>query len=196
MGTEHLDQLLAGLNSNDPAVAEHVFRTYEPYLRMLVRRELRATLRRKFDSSDVMQSVWADLVEGMRDRKWRFTDPGHLQAFLIRLTRHRLIDLCRKHSQAVKHEERLADHPSAQEIESSGPRPSELARRNELWDQILALCPAEHRELLRLKLLGRSHVEIATLTGLHPNSVRRILAGLAARVEAANGRTSRSFELR
>jgi RNA polymerase sigma factor (sigma-70 family) len=195
MGTEHLDQLLAGLNSSDPAVAEQVFRTYEPHLRMLVRRELRAALRRKFDSSDVVQSVWADLIEGVRQRAWRFADAGHLQAFLIRLTRHRLIDLCRKHRQAVAREERLADHPVTHEMESAGPKPSEVARRNELWDRILALCPPEHHELLRLKLNGRSHAEIAAQTGLHPNSVRRILASLAERVEAANGRSARWLEL-
>jgi RNA polymerase sigma factor (sigma-70 family) len=153
-------------------------------------------LRRKFDSSDVVQSVWADLIQGVRDREWRFADAGHLQAFLIRLTRHRLIDLCRKHRQAVKHEERLADHPAAQEIASAEPKPSELARRNELWDRILELCPPEHHELLRLKLKGRSHAEIAAFTGLHPNSVRRILADLAGRVEAANGRTARWLDLR
>jgi hypothetical protein len=79
---------------------------------------------------------------------------------------------------------------------SAGPKPSELARRNELWDQILALCPPEHHGLLRLKLEGQSHAEIAAETGLHPNSVRRILADLAGRVEAANGRTARWLELR
>jgi RNA polymerase sigma factor (sigma-70 family) len=196
MGTERLDQLLAGLNSGDPAVAEQIFRTYEPYLRMVVRRELGGALRRKFDSTDVVQSVWADVIEGVRDRGWRFADAAHLQAFLIRLARHRLIDLCRKHRHAVKHEERLADHPSAREIAGAGPKPSELARRNELWDQILALCPPEHHELLRLKLEGQSHAEIAAETGLHPNSVRRILADLAGRFEAANGRTARWLELR
>src|SRR5262249_38599797 len=149
------------------------------YLRMLVRRELHASLRRKFDSLDVVQSVWAELIEGVRDRGWRFTDPAHLHAFLIRLTRHRFIDLCRKHRQAVKHEERLSDHPGAVDIASAGPRPSELARRNELWDRILALCPPEHQDLVRQKLQGRSHAEIGAAAGLHPNSVRRILAGLA-----------------
>jgi RNA polymerase sigma-70 factor (ECF subfamily) len=188
MSTVRLDELVAGLNSGDPAVAEQVFQTYEPYLRMVVRRELRPALRRKFDSADVVQSVWADLIEGVRARGWQFADAAHLQAFLIRLTQHRFIDLCRKHGRAVKYEERLTDHPTAEEIESAVPKPSAVARRNELWDRILALCPPEHHELLRLKLKGRSHAEIAAETGLHPNSVRRILAGLADRVEAANGR--------
>jgi RNA polymerase sigma factor (sigma-70 family) len=195
MSTGHIEQLLAALSSGDPVAAEEVFGTYEPYLRMLVRRELSGPLRRKFDSTDVVQSVWAELVEGVKSRDWRFSDAAHLQAFLIRLTRHRFIDLCRKHRQAVKREERLVDHPGALEFESTGPRPSELARRNELWDQILALCPPEHRNLVLMKVHGRSHAEIAAEAGLHPNSVRRILAGLAERVEAAAGRNARSSGL-
>ena len=55
MSDEPLDQLLEQLNRGDCAAAEHVFRTYEPYLRMLVRRQLRSALRAKFDSMDVVQ---------------------------------------------------------------------------------------------------------------------------------------------
>jgi RNA polymerase sigma factor (sigma-70 family) len=186
MSSEDLDQLLAGLNSGDTAVAEHVFRTYEPYLRILVRRELRAELRTKFDTSDVVQSVWADLLEGIQGRGWHFADRAHLQAFLIRLMKNRFIDLCRKHSPALAHEERLADHLLAETVAGNVPRPSEVAQRNELWERILALCPPNHRELVRMKLEGLTADEIASRTGLHPNSVRRILVELAQRIDAGS----------
>jgi RNA polymerase sigma-70 factor (ECF subfamily) len=187
MATGHLDQLLAELNSGDSAAAEQVFRTYEPYLRMLVRRELHASLRPKFDSADVVQSVWADLLAGLPARGWHFDDRAHLQAFLVRLAKHRFIDYCRKHRNALDREERLSDHADAESVESPLPRPSEVARRNELWDRILALCPPAHRELVRMKRDGLTVAEAAARTGLHPNSVRRILAELARRLEAANG---------
>ena len=76
MNVEPLDRLLDQLNGGDAAAAEQVFRTYEPYLRMMVRRQLRPPLRAKFDSMDVVQSVWADVLEGMRDRAagWHFAD--------------------------------------------------------------------------------------------------------------------------
>ena len=47
MNTDPLDRLLEQLNGGDPAAAEQVFRDYEPYLRMLVRRQLRPALRRQ-----------------------------------------------------------------------------------------------------------------------------------------------------
>ncbi|MDR3639574.1 MAG: RNA polymerase sigma factor [Isosphaeraceae bacterium] len=186
---DHLDQLLAQLNSGDRAATEQVFRTYEPYLRILVRRELRAELRTKFDSSDVVQSVWADLLEGIQGRGWRFADRAHLQAFLVRLSKNRFIDLCRKHGPALAHEKPLADHALAETFAGDAPRPSEVAQGNELWERILALCPPNHRELVQMKLKGLTVDEIAGRVGLHPNSVRRILVELAQRVDAANGRS-------
>ncbi len=50
---------------------------------MVVRRMLPAQLRSKFDSHDVVQSVWADLLHGFRESGWRFADAAHLKAFLV-----------------------------------------------------------------------------------------------------------------
>jgi RNA polymerase sigma factor (sigma-70 family) len=186
MSADHLDRLLVGLNDGDTLAAEQVFRTYEPYLRILVRRELRADLRTKFDSSDVVQSVWADLLEGMHARTWHFGDRASLRAFLIRLTKNRFIDLCRKHGPALAREQRLSDPELAETLPDDVPRPSEIAQRNELWERILALCPANHREIVKMKLEGLGAGEIAARTGLHPNSVRRLLVELAQRLDAAN----------
>ena len=64
MSTDALDNLLGKLSSGDDAAAEEVFRTYEPYLRVIVRRMLPPPMRSKFDSVDVVQSVWADVLRG------------------------------------------------------------------------------------------------------------------------------------
>jgi RNA polymerase sigma factor (sigma-70 family) len=156
---------------------------------MLVHRQLRPPLRAKFDSMDVVQSVWADVLEGVRDAGWHFTDRAHLQAFLARLARNRFIDRCRKHRKALEREEPLPESPSFEVFASLQPRPSEVAQRNELWDQMLALCPPHHHELLRLKGQGLSLSEIAARTGLHEGSVRRILYDLAVKVATARERT-------
>jgi RNA polymerase sigma factor (sigma-70 family) len=192
MSADHLDQLLDALNSGDPGAAEQVLRTYGPYLRILVRRELRAELRAKFDTSDVVQSVWADLLVGIKKGGWHFTDRAHLHAFLIRLTKNRFIDLYRKHSPALAHEEYLAGNAIAEMATGDLPRPSEVAQGNELWERILALCPSNHRALVQMKLEGRTAEDIAASTGLHPNSVRRILGDLARRLDAANQRSGPS----
>ncbi len=195
MSSEQLDRLLEKLNNGDASAAEQVFRTYEPYLHMLVRRQLRSPLRSKFDSMDVVQSVWADLIEGMGGAGWHFADRAQLQAFLVRLARNRFIDRYRKHRTAISREEPLMDSSRADAIVDDTPRPSELAQRNELWDQMLTLCPPAHHELLRLKRQGLMLAEIASRTGLHESSVRRILYDLAKKVAAARGSSDDSEEL-
>jgi hypothetical protein len=46
------DRLLARLNEGDPAAAAEVLQSFEPYLRMVVRRKISCELRAKFDSTE------------------------------------------------------------------------------------------------------------------------------------------------
>jgi DNA-directed RNA polymerase specialized sigma24 family protein len=86
MTHDRLRALYEKLSGGDPAAAEEFLRAYEPYLRMVVRRQLTPRLRPKFDSTDVVQSIWADVMVGFREGGWRFTDADHLRAFLVKLT--------------------------------------------------------------------------------------------------------------
>jgi RNA polymerase sigma-70 factor (ECF subfamily) len=174
-----LDALLDKLCQGDAAAAEQVFRTYEPYLRLVVRRQLPTRLRTKFDSADIVQSVWADVLRGFRESGWRFPDAARLRAFLVKVTRNRFLDRVRQHRVATEQQRQLVDTTP-----SASPGPSEEAQAGELWEQLLALCPPAHRELLRLKREGHSLSEIAEQTGLHPSSVRRILYDLARQLAA------------
>jgi RNA polymerase sigma-70 factor (ECF subfamily) len=173
-----LEDLLRKLGSGNTAEAEQAFRAYEPFLRMVVRRRLPADLRSKFDSVDVVQTVWADVLVGFRKNRWRFADAAHLRAFLVRLTRHRFIDRLRHYRRTVEREQPLV----ADVLQSTDPRPSQIAQAAELWEQMLALCPPAHREVLHLKRQGAPLAEIAQRTGLHEGSVRRILYDLARRL--------------
>jgi RNA polymerase sigma-70 factor (ECF subfamily) len=174
-----LEALLEKLCKGDAAAAAEVFRTYEPYLRLIVRRQLPAWLRAKFDSVDVVQSVWADLLDGFRQKGWRFDNPDRLRAFLIKVTRNRFLSRFRQHRHAGDRERPLES--AGEEPASAEPAPDAAAEAEELWQQLLRLCPPEHRELLELKRQGLALDEIARRTGLHPGSVRRILYDLARR---------------
>src|SRR5438552_12909154 len=102
MSGDPLEAVLEQLCSGDAAAAEQVFLAYEPYLRMVVRRRLPPRLRAKFDSMDIVQSIWADLLQGFRDADWHFADVQHLRAFLIKVTQHRCIDRLRKYRTALE----------------------------------------------------------------------------------------------
>src|SRR5262249_11811420 len=98
------------------------------------------------------------------------------------VTRNRFIDRMRQHREALKRE--LPMSPGAVEalpLSVSG-RVSEVVRADELWRQMLDVCPPAHYELLNLKRQGKSLAEIAELTQLHQSSVRRILYDIARRI--------------
>ena len=176
---EPLDKLLAQLCNGDMEAAQQVFVAYEPYLRKAICRHFPASLRARFDPDDILQSVWADLLRGFREAGWRFVDADHLRGFLFIATRNRLIDRTRQHHKTAQREQRLGEGDEQQLLPSSQPRPSEVAQAGDLWEQIQAQCPPEHRALLDLKRQGYSLAEIAARTNLHPDSVRRILRTLA-----------------
>ncbi|OWK46654.1 RNA polymerase sigma factor [Fimbriiglobus ruber] len=172
------DELLEQLGRGDIDAASDLFATYAPYLRAVVRHQLSDRLRSKFDSADVVQSVWVQVVEHLGRAGWRFEDRDQLRALLATIARRRLIGRVRHLARAAEHE-----RPAGEELEASAaasdPRPSEVVQADELWNKMLDLCPAAHHDILRLRREGLTLTEIASRTGLHEGSVRRILRQLS-----------------
>jgi RNA polymerase sigma-70 factor (ECF subfamily) len=188
--SDALDVLLERLTKGELDAAEEVYLTFKPVLRVMVRRRLTPRLRAKFDSMDVVQSAWSDILRGFRDEGWHFSDRQHLRAYLARVTYNHFVSLCRQHGPMMQHEQPFVGDEQTGLPHSAQPRPSELAQAEELWEQLVGLCPPAHHELLRLKRQGLRLAEIANRTGMHPSSVRRILYGLARRLAAARGEMS------
>jgi RNA polymerase sigma-70 factor (ECF subfamily) len=179
---ELLSALLDRMRDGDARAAQEVFLAHEPLLRRMVRRHLSRRLRAKFDSLDVVQSVWVHVLRDFRQNGCGIDSPTHLRNFLVRVTRNCLTDRLRRYRTALDCEQPLAVEGAA----ASQPRPSEVAQANELWENLLAVCPIEHHELLRLKRQGLPLAAIAARTGLHEGSVRRILRQLARTLFATN----------
>ncbi len=194
MTGDRLDALLAALDRGDDNAASELFLQCEPYLRMVVRRRLTPRLRSKFDSCDVVQSVWADVLGTLRQPDGRFPDVAHLRAFLTRATYNRFIDRLRQNRRALERETLLDERVAEALPPAKQPSPSEVAEAGELWEELLALCPPERRELLELKRQGLRLAEIAERTGLHEGSVRRILYELARRLAARRAEDERDTE--
>jgi RNA polymerase sigma-70 factor (ECF subfamily) len=188
--SDALDTLLQRLTRGEIDAAGEVYRTLEPVLRVMVRRRMSTRLRAKFDSNDVVQSAWTDVLKGFRAQGWRFSDREHLRAYLARVTFNHLGNFCRRHTLMIELEQPLAGDEQPGLPPSAQPRPSELAQADELWELLLALCPPAHRDLLRLKRQGFPLAEVAAQTGLHESSVRRILYDLARRLAASRSAIS------
>jgi RNA polymerase sigma factor (sigma-70 family) len=177
---ELLESLFEKVRSGDFQAAEQVFVNYEAQLRVIVRRQLSRRLRVKFDSLDVVQSVWRRVLQDFRTNGCKIVSAEHLRNFLIQVTRNCLTDRLRHFRPALAREQSVAhavDTPAVAQ-----PRPSEIAQGKELWETLLANCPAKYHELLRLKRQGLTIDAIAAQTGMHEGSIRRIIRQLARKM--------------
>src|SRR3954454_4825824 len=132
MSADSLDTLLVKLANGEESAAERVFRDYEPLLRAMVRRRLTPMLRTKFDSVDVVQSVWADVLERYRLEGWRFKERDHLRAFLSRVAFNHFFHQSRRIAHTIG---RKPPAPGGEPIAlpaSNQPRPSQVVQADEL----------------------------------------------------------------
>jgi RNA polymerase sigma-70 factor (ECF subfamily) len=179
-----LDDVLEKLSGGDDAAAEQVFVRYEPYLRKVIRRLLPDRLRGKFDTMDILQSAWRDVLQAFRKAGYKFTSANQLRAFLVTSTRNRFIDRFRQQDRLARLEEHLPTKSLEQLPAGAQASPSAEMEADDLWRRMLRLCPPEHQPILRLKRQGMALEDIAAQTGLHPGSVRRILRNLASQIAA------------
>ena len=178
MTAEPDDDLLEQLGRGEVEALAELFAAYGPYLRAIVRRELSDRLRAKFDSVDVVQSVWVQLIQLLGRDGWRVTDQNHLRALLVMIARRRLISRTRRDGRGAG----IAgteDEDFAAVSDTRHDPPDEAAEATDLWAKMLRLTPPEHHPILVLKREGVPLGEIADRTGLHEGSVRRILRRLS-----------------
>jgi RNA polymerase sigma factor (sigma-70 family) len=179
MKAEQLEILLEEFCNGDSSAIEQVVRVYELHLRAVVRRRISDRLRAKFDSADVVQSVWVHVLHRLRTAGLRLANAAHLEAMLITEARHRLTDRLRRYQSALDREQPFLESNAAVAPVSPQARPSETAQADQLWEKMLALCPSRHHDLLRLRREGMSLERIAARSGMHEGSIRRILRRLA-----------------
>src|SRR5580698_5058206 len=96
MTSETSDNLLEQLLQGNIEVLGELFAVYESYLRAIVRSQLSGHLRAKFDSVDVVQSVWVQLLRRMGEDGCRVNDKNHLRALLVTIARRRLVSRARQ----------------------------------------------------------------------------------------------------
>lgn len=174
---ETSDKLLEQLWQGDVGVLGELFAVYESYLRAIVRSQLSDQLRSKFDSVDVVQSVWVQLLRRLGQDGCRVHDKDHLRALLVTIAKRRLVSRARKCASDV---DLATDDEGWDSIfDSRQPPPSETAQANDLWARMLSLTSPDHHQVLILKREGLALQEIALRTGLHEGSVRRILRRLS-----------------
>ena len=63
----------------------------------------------------------------------------------------------------------------AKSVASKDPTPSQFAMARERWVRMLRSLPERHRQVIRMRLMGRSTGAIATTLGVSERTVQRVI---------------------
>lgn len=160
--------------------------TYGRHVYRAIRRHLSDRIRNQYDSIDFSQAVWGSFFR-QKTTIPEFKDPAHLIAYLVRISKNKVIDECRKrlHTQRynVKLEQHVPDTGIKEDRRLPGPTPtpSAIVTAKEQMEQLLEDQPEKYRSILRLRASGATYAEIADETGLNERSIRRVLKRLESR---------------
>jgi DNA-directed RNA polymerase specialized sigma24 family protein len=180
---EQFEQLLVRVRTGDSEALGMLFERYRQPVQMVVRRLLRASLRRRYDSADFVQSVWLSFVQ-IAQEKYEFESPKDLVAFLARLAYNKVAGTTRQRFGTGKHDvnrETSLDiptkggDPDAQLVPGPTPTPSQIAVAGECWARIIQGLPSGHVRVLELLREGYTYHEINHNLGVHPKVIQRLL---------------------
>ncbi|MGA2063238.1 MAG: sigma-70 family RNA polymerase sigma factor [Thermoguttaceae bacterium] len=152
---------------------------YGELIRRAVRRVLNKKLRSKFDSLDFVQLVWSSFFRA-RNRLDRFEHPEQLAAFLLTIARNKVGMEVRRRLLTEKYnlnKEYSLNAPSMihRDISDPKPLPIDVAMAREQWNRLLSGQPNHYREIIKLRLQGRTYQDIAAKLAIDESTVRRFL---------------------
>jgi len=193
--------MLQRLKSGDEAAASEILDRYESQVRLVVRRFLPRVLRSRFDSQDIMQSVWRSFFQKVREDQAaksadpvaeakpeeEFQDAGQLFKFLSRMARNKVIDQYRRETSLKSdvHRQRAIHGESGEDLDPPSPEesPAEVVEAADELSHWRSLIPEDRQELIDMKADGMSTREIGVKLGISERTVQRVLEDLRQRVE-------------
>ena len=185
------DRLMTDVASGSEDAIWELAETYTPYIIRAVRASLPPKVRQKLDSQDFAQTLWASILLNGTDLT-RLKTPEQLIGFLAAAARHKVIDATRRYLKSQKYdvarEQSLVEISAGSGDSSKGtlpsalctrdPTPSQFASLREQWGQILRAASERDREILRLRLQGRTFETIAAQLEINQATARRAIQRL------------------
>lgn len=161
-----------------PAIERLLSEHRDPIYRV-IRRRLNRLLRRRYDSDDFAQVVWASFFRN-HEQFGRFNSADELVKFLQTVAANKVIDECRRLLETRRHDVRKERSPeecgvaSFDQLPSDEPTPSAAFYAKEQIERL----PEGVRQMLSLRIAGGTYVEIAQELGVAESTVRRTLRRL------------------
>lgn len=165
MPDDSFTEFVRRIRAGDPLAAEELVRRYEVEIRVAVRARLTDPLvRRRLDSLDVCQSVFASFFFRAAAGQYDLRDPRDLVGLLVSMAQNKLSNQIRFHRQEQRDCRRAAPD-SALDGLTSGDEPARVAAGRDLLAAVRAGLNLEERELADRRAIGRTWDEIAAELG-------------------------------
>lgn len=174
------EQLLSRARAGDRSAMGELLELYRDPVLRVVRSRLHRALRRRYDSVDFVQSVWASFVQ-LPLENYAFATPEDFVAFLSRIAYHKVAETTRRRLGGRADDMRRETSLDAPGEEAVGrhvparlPTPSQHVIAEECWQKITRGLPPGHVGVLALLRDGHSPVEISRRLGIHPKVIQRL----------------------
>jgi RNA polymerase sigma factor (sigma-70 family) len=170
-------ELLAGCRRGDAAALTAVVERYLPHVRQAVRRQLSATLRARFDSTDFTQNVWVSFLQ-LTIARLDLPDEQALVAYLAKMAENKVREEGRHQTTAKQNIRREVSLAAVGEVAGTPATPSAEVMAGDRWAALTA--GLSHRERVMVRMLREGHTQeaVAERLGLTARTVRRLLARL------------------
>jgi RNA polymerase sigma factor (sigma-70 family) len=180
------DEMMARVRAGCPEAIQQLFQRYGHHVRLVVRRKLGHELRRLYDSTDFLQSVWGSFFANPGE-EYHFASPEALLGYLVRMAHGKIVDAYRRRKENLKgggaREESLEDLEEESRLRGPQATPSQLAIAKEYWERLRDGLSERDHQILDMLRQGHTHVEIAERLGVHPKMVQRLITKLTGRIE-------------
>jgi RNA polymerase sigma-70 factor (ECF subfamily) len=181
-----LSNLMERVRSGDEAALAELLQRYEPRLRTAARVLLGPWLRPHLDSLDLVQSVNCVLLPGLRQGKYDVSSPEKLLGLALTIVRRKVANKWR-HLQRQTPSDALKEEDGAGGdlllvSQNADDDPAANALVNDTLEHVLGQLDGPDRQLIELRLLGYSTVEIARHLDCDPHLLRARLSRLRQRL--------------
>lgn len=188
----NFEQLMTEVALGSEDAVWELAETYTPYILRVLRMGLTSQVRRRVDSQDLAQMLWASLLL-RRTELVRMKSPQELIAFLCRSAKNLTLDARRRYLETQKYNmdrERSLEpftsddeRPEEPTIEnralfSRDPSPSQHASVRERWNRILEQSSDRDRRILQLRLEGLTFEDISGQLQINQGTARRAIERL------------------
>ena len=170
---------MAAIRQGSETAIWRLIEAFGPHIRQVVRRRIDRRLRGRYDSMDFVQMVWVTFFREP-EKIAQFRKPEELMRYLTTVAKNKVIEEIR-HSRTEKQDvsrERAIENEAEVEVSANTETPEQIAMAKEFWSQLMAGQSDRDKQIVQLRLSGKSYREIADQLEIHERTARKVIERL------------------